>query len=142
MKEENTTRINYSSDSPHEPLRGYSRAVVVGDTIYISGTSAISNGGSIGGGADAYQQTKAVIDYVRTILSKAGFSLDDVVRTKLYVTDLNLWQEFARAHQEAFDKIRPASLIVEVSRLTDPRLLIEMEVEAIRGVGAGEMLHL
>jgi len=138
----NIERINYASNSPLEPLRGFSRAVVVDDKIYISGTSAISNGGTITGGADAYQQTKAVIDYVKTILAKAGFATADVIRTKLYVTDISLWKEFARAHHEAFDKIRPASQIVEVAKLTDPRLLIEMEVEAIRGVGAGQMKHL
>jgi enamine deaminase RidA (YjgF/YER057c/UK114 family) len=126
-------RVNFSSGVPWEPLRGYSRAVKVGDHLYISGTTALAAGGEVVGGSDAYEQTKFVLGIIRKILSKAEFQLSDVVRTRLYVTNIARWDEYARAHSEVFDKIRPASSIVQVSKLVDPRLLVEMEAEAIAG---------
>ena len=132
------TRTNYSSGSPWEPLRGFSRAVVVGDTIYISGTTATDEKGDVIGENDPFKQTQYVIQFAKRILLEAGFSLRDVYRTRMYVTNMTKWEEYARAHREAFENIRPASAIVQVNRLTDPRLLVEMEFEAIRGVEMAE----
>lgn len=128
------TRTNFSSGTPWEPLRGYSRAVKINDHLYISGTTSTDDKGDILGGTDAYEQTRIVISFAKKILQQAGFSLNDVYRTRMYVTNMNKWDEYARAHREAFETIRPASAIVQVQRLTDPRLLVEMEFEAIKGV--------
>lgn len=129
-------RINFSTRSPWEPLRAYSRAVQVGDNLYISGTTAIAEGGEVIGGMDAYEQTRYVISVVRKILAAAHFSMNDVVRTRLYITNMAKWDEYARAHREAFEHIRPASSIVQVVKLVDPRLMLEMEVDALRGATA------
>ncbi len=125
-------RINFATRSPWEPLRGYSRAVQVGDSLYISGTTAIAEGGAVVG-SDAYEQTRYVISVVKKILATAGFKISDVVRTRLYITNMAKWDEYARAHREAFEKIRPASSIVQVTKLVDPRLMLEMEVDAVKG---------
>jgi enamine deaminase RidA (YjgF/YER057c/UK114 family) len=127
-------RVNYSSGSPWEPLRGYSRAVRFGDHLYISGTTAQTKSGEIAGGA--YEQTRLVLERVKRVLVAAGFKLSDVTRTRLFVTNMTKWDEYARAHREVFDTIRPVSSIVEVSRLVDPRLMVEMEVEAILGASS------
>lgn len=126
-------RINYSTGVHWEPLRGYSRAVRVGDHLYISGTTAMSRNGEVIGGASAYEQTRAVINTLRKVLAASGFQMTDVVRTRLFVSNIGAWEEYARAHSEAFDKIRPASSIVQVAKLADPRLMIEMEVDAVLG---------
>lgn len=126
-------RHNYASGSPWEPLRGFSRAVRVGENLYISGTTAMTASGEVVAAGDAYEQTKYVISTIKKILSSAGFSPSDVVRTRLYVTDISKWDDYARAHREAFERIRPASSLVQVTKLVDPRLLLEMEVDAIRG---------
>lgn len=126
-------RINISSGSPFEPLRGYSRCVVLGDNFYLSGTTSTDSKGEIIGEGDPYAQTTYILQKVKIFLVEAGFSLSDVVRTRLYVTNMTRWDDYARAHREFFEKIRPASSIVQVVRLVDPRLLIEIEVEAIRG---------
>ena len=126
-------RVNIASGSPWEPLRGFSRAVRVGDQLFISGTTALAPHGEVVGGADPYLQTKYVIDVVKQILAREGFLLSDVVRTRLSVTNLSRWDDYARAHREAFEQIRPASSIVQVARLTDPRLLVELEADAIQG---------
>ena len=128
------TRTNFSSGTPWEPLRGYSRAVKINDHLYISGTTSTDEKGDILGGTDAYEQTRIVISFAKKILQQAGFTLNDVYRTRMYVTNMNKWDEYARAHREAFETIRPASAIVQVQRLTDPRLLVEMEFEAVKGV--------
>lgn len=128
-------RVNYSSGSPLEPLRGFSRAVKVGDMLMISGTTAMSKSGEVVSVGDAYGQTKKVIEYVKEILAQAGFELKDVVMTRLLVTNMAKWDEYARAHREAFETIRPASSIVQVERLFDYRLMVEMEVQAIKGAG-------
>lgn len=133
-----TKRINISSQSPWEPLRGYSRAVVVGDRMLISGTTALNSKGEVVGVNDAYQQTKFIIEFAKEVLQSKGYSLQDVVYTRLHVTDIKQWQKYAKAHSEAFDKIRPASSIVEVQALVDPRLMIEIEFEAVKGVSAVE----
>jgi enamine deaminase RidA (YjgF/YER057c/UK114 family) len=126
-------RFNYASNSPWEPLRGYSRAVRVGNHLYISGTTAIDSRGDVVSPGEAYKQTAFIIDKLRDILKRAGGDLSHVVRTRLFVTNLNKWEEYAQAHREAFEKIRPASSIVQVTRLVDPRLTIEMEVDAVLG---------
>jgi enamine deaminase RidA (YjgF/YER057c/UK114 family) len=127
-------RINFSSKSVWEPLRGYSRAVQVGEQLFISGTTAVDAKGEVVAPNEPYEQTRFVINRIREILSSAGFKISDVVRTRLFVTNLSRWEDYAKAHRDAFETIRPASSIVQVARLVDPRLTIEMEVEAIRGV--------
>jgi enamine deaminase RidA (YjgF/YER057c/UK114 family) len=127
-------RINFSSKSVWEPLRGYSRAVQVGEQLFISGTTAVDAKGEVVAPNEPYEQTRFVINRIREILSAAGFKISDVVRTRLFVTNLSRWEDYAKAHRDAFETIRPASSIVQVARLVDPRLTIEMEVEAIRGV--------
>jgi enamine deaminase RidA (YjgF/YER057c/UK114 family) len=126
------SRVNYRSKSPWEPLRGYSRAVQIDDRLIISGSTAIDETGTVVGLDDPYQQTRFIIDRARHILSEAGFTMPDVVRTRLFVTDMKRWQDYAKAHSEAFERIRPVSSIVQVSALVDPRLLIEMEFEAVK----------
>lgn len=126
-------RINISSGSHWEPLRGYSRAVQVGDVLYISGTTAVDDKGEVVASGDPYEQTKYVISFLKKILASRNFRLSDVVRTRMYVTNLMRWDDYARAHREAFELIRPASSIVQVARLTDPRLLVEIEAEAVSG---------
>lgn len=126
-------RVNFSSGLPWEPLRGYSRAVRVGDSLYISGTTSISASGEVIGAGDPYEQTKYIISVIRKILAAAEFQITDVVRTRLFVTNIGRWEEYARAHSEVFDNIRPASSIVQVSKLTDPRLMVEMEADAVLG---------
>ena len=133
-------RVNFASRSPWEPLRGYSRAVRVGEVLYVSGTTAIADGGAVVGAGDAYEQTRYVISILRKILASAGFKMSDVVRTRLYITNMAKWDEYARAHREVFEKIRPASSIVQVTKLVDPRLMLEMEAEAVRGCELVESL--
>jgi enamine deaminase RidA (YjgF/YER057c/UK114 family) len=126
-------RTNYTSGSPWEPLRGFSRAVMVDDTLYVSGTTSMIEGNSVIAPNDPYEQTKAVINVLKKILTKAGFAMSDVVRTRLFVTNMNDWDKYARAHQEAFGEVRPASSLVQVVKLVDPRLVVEMEIEAVKG---------
>jgi enamine deaminase RidA (YjgF/YER057c/UK114 family) len=135
-------RKNYSSGSPWEPIRGYSRAVRVGDALYISGTTAIGEGGSVIGFNDPYQQTKSILERVSSYLTQAGFSVFDVVQTRVFITDMKHWSEVARAHHEVFERVRPASSLVEVSRLRDPRLLVEIEAVAILGCTLSEVIEL
>jgi len=127
-------RTNFSTRSPWEPLRGYSRAVRVGDHLFISGTTAMGEGGIVVGAGDAYEQTKYIVTVIKKILAAANFSIEDVVRTRLFITNMAKWDEYAKAHREAFENVRPASAIVQVAKLVDPRLLIEMEVDALKGV--------
>jgi enamine deaminase RidA (YjgF/YER057c/UK114 family) len=127
-------RTNIKSTTPWEPIRGYSRAVLVDDHLYISGTTSVDDRGEVLFPSQPYEQTKYVIDRISRILKTQGFSPNDVVRTRMYVTNLNRWDDYAAAHREFFDRIRPASSIVQVARLTDPRLMVEMEVDAIKGL--------
>lgn len=127
-------RTNYATETPWEPLFGFSRAVQVGGMLFVCGTTAINRRGDVLGVGDPYLQTKAVIDNIRKALEAAGASLSDVVRTRMYVTDLSKMEHFARAHREAFEKIRPACTVVQVDRLIDPRFLVNIEVEACLGV--------
>ena len=116
-----------------EPLVGYSRAVRVGNFIAVSGSAAVGPDGELVGEDDAYRQAARCIEVIREAVEEAGGSLDDVVRTRIFVTDIDQWEAIARAHQEAFAAIAPATSMVEVTRLIDPRMLVEIEADAIVG---------
>jgi enamine deaminase RidA (YjgF/YER057c/UK114 family) len=121
----------YSSGTSWEPVVGYSRAVRVDNRIWVSGTTSTGSDGAILGKGDPYAQTKQAIANIERALVSAGAGLADVVRTRIYVTDMAHWQDIGRAHGEAFANIRPASTMVEVSRLIDPDLLVEIEADAM-----------
>ncbi len=123
-------RTLYSSGAPWESTVGYSRAVRVGNTIEVAGTTAMKDGKLIGAG-DAYAQTKCIFEIIKDAIEDLGGTMNDVVRTRMYVTNIELFEDIGRAHGEYFSKIRPASTMVEVSRLIDSDMLIEIEVTAI-----------
>ncbi|MDO4245713.1 MAG: RidA family protein [Deinococcus sp.] len=123
-------RQNIGSQSPWEDLVGYSRAVRVGQVVHVAGTTATVNGQVVGVG-DAYEQTRVALDLIAGALAQAGASLSDVVRTRLYVTDISRWQDIGRAHGEVFGAIRPAATMVQVAALIDPEHLVEIEAEAL-----------
>jgi enamine deaminase RidA (YjgF/YER057c/UK114 family) len=124
-------RRNVNSGAPWEPLVGYSRAVRCGNFIAVSGTAAVGDDGKAFAAGDAYRQAQRCIEIIRDSLVASGAELRHVVRTRMYVTDIGLWSEIARAHQEAFGAIGPATSMVEVSRLIDPAMLVEIEADAI-----------
>ncbi|MCW3464038.1 RidA family protein [Chitinophaga nivalis] len=123
-------RTNYSSGAVWENKVGYSRAVRVGNVIEVSGTVATDNDKVVAPG-DAYEQTRFVLAKIEVALINAGATLHDVVRTRMFVTDISRWEEYGRAHGEFFQAIRPATSMVEVSKLIDPQYLVEIEVTAI-----------
>jgi enamine deaminase RidA (YjgF/YER057c/UK114 family) len=124
-------RKNFTTGAPWEDIVGYSRAVQMGNQIEVSGTVAADENGVVGKG-DPYAQTKAIIIKVEKVLVQAGFSLKDVVRTRIFVTDISKWEEVGRAHGEFFKDIKPATAMVEVSKLIDKDYLVEIEMTAMK----------
>lgn len=125
------TRQLISSGAEWEPVVGYSRAVRVGNTVSVAGTTAVATDGGVHAPGDAYAQAKRCLEIIAAALAEAGATMADVVRTRMFVTDISRWQEFGRAHGEAFAEVRPAATMVEVRALIDPAFLIEIEADAI-----------
>jgi enamine deaminase RidA (YjgF/YER057c/UK114 family) len=124
-------RLNFSSGSPYEPIVGYSRAVRIGNTIHIAGTAPIADDGSPAFPGDMYQQTKKCLEIIKSAIENAGGSIENVVRTRVFLTDASRWREAGKAHGEIFGEIRPVSTFVEVSRLIDDKWLVEIEAECV-----------
>jgi len=124
-------RVNYSSGAKWEDIVGYSRAVRIGNTIEVTGTVAVDENSKLVAPDDAYGQTKFIIQKIEKVLQKAGASLSDVIRTRMFVTDISRWEEYGRAHGEFFGLIRPCTSMIEVKGLIDPEYLIEIEATAI-----------
>jgi enamine deaminase RidA (YjgF/YER057c/UK114 family) len=124
-------RHNIATGTPWEPVVGYSRAVRVGDHVYVAGTTATDGQGGIVGIGDPYAQARQVIANIAAALARSGARLEDVVRTRIFVTDISQWEAVGRAHGEAFRDIRPACTMVEVAKLISPEILVEIEADAV-----------
>jgi enamine deaminase RidA (YjgF/YER057c/UK114 family) len=126
-------RKNFSSGAKWEDIVGYSRAVLVGNQLEISGTVAADESGTVGKG-DFYLQTKFILQKIERVLQQAGFEMKDVVRTRLFVTDIKHWEEVGKAHGEFFKDIKPATSMIQISALIDPDYLVEIEATALRSI--------
>lgn len=124
-------RTNYSSGAKWEDIVGYSRAVKIGNTIEVTGTVAVDENSTLIAKDDAYGQTKYIIEKIENVLNRAGATLADIVRTRMFVTDISRWEEYGRAHGEFFSSIKPCTSMIEVKGLIDPNYLIEIEATAI-----------
>ena len=123
-------KIRYDSGTPWEPIVGYSRAIRVGNHVHVSGTTALDEDGEIVGKGDAYLQTQQILKNIERGLLQVDASMSDVIRTRIYVTNIDAWKQVGKAHGQAFAEIKPATSMVEVSRLIDSEFLVEIEVEA------------
>jgi enamine deaminase RidA (YjgF/YER057c/UK114 family) len=128
-------RINYSSGAKWEEVVGYSRAVKIGNTIEVTGTVAVDDDNKPVGKDNAYAQTKFILEKIEKVLLRAGSSLKDVVRTRMFVTDISRWEEYGKAHGEFFSNIRPCTSMIEVKGLISPEYLIEIEATAVISKG-------
>jgi enamine deaminase RidA (YjgF/YER057c/UK114 family) len=126
-----SSRVNYSSGAQWEDIVGYSRAVKVGNVIEVTGTVAVNEHNELIGEDNPYLQTKFILQKIETVLLQAGATLKDVVRTRLFVTDISRWEEYGKAHGEVFSEIKPCTSMIEVSALIAPEYLIEIEATAI-----------
>jgi enamine deaminase RidA (YjgF/YER057c/UK114 family) len=124
-------RLKFSSGTKWEPIVGYSRAIRVGNIVHIAGTTATDSKGILVGIGDAKAQTRQALNNIKQALESVGASLDDVIRTRMYVTDISRWEEIGKVHGEFFKTIRPVTTMVEVSHLVSPEIIVEIEAEAI-----------
>lgn len=124
-------RSHIKSGAQWEPIVGYSRAVRVGNHVFVSGSTAVDDNGELVGEGDAYVQARRCVEVIRNALHEARAEMRHVVRTRIFVTDISLWEDIARAHAEGFGEVPPATSMVEVTRLIDPRMLVEIEANAI-----------